>query len=71
MIIKLQHSKFLADMGISQATVKWLNEQGRDAIHARDVGMCRSLDAEILSRRYYDAFINNDLTSFVNETFLK
>ena len=42
--------KFLADMGISQTTVKWLNKQGRDAIHVRDVGMYRSLDAEILSK---------------------
>lgn len=42
--------KFLADMGISQTTVKWLNKQGRDAIHVRDVDMYRSLDAEILSK---------------------
>ncbi len=42
--------KFLADMGVSQTTVKWLNKQGFNAIHVRDVNMNRSLDAEILSK---------------------
>ncbi len=40
--------KFLADMGISQTTVKWLNKEGFDTIHVRDINMHRSLDAEIL-----------------------
>ncbi|MBI2472811.1 MAG: DUF5615 family PIN-like protein [Planctomycetes bacterium] len=42
--------KFLADMGISHTTVRWLNNQGFDATHVRDVNMHRSLDAEILSK---------------------
>ncbi|WKZ19758.1 MAG: DUF5615 family PIN-like protein [Candidatus Jettenia sp. CY-1] len=42
--------KFLADMGIFQTTVKWLHNQGFDAIHVRDVTMHRSLDTEILSK---------------------
>lgn len=42
--------KFLADMGVSQTTVKWLNKQGFNATHVRDVNMNRSLDAEILSK---------------------
>lgn len=28
--------RFLADMGISQTTVKWLKTEGHDAIHLRD-----------------------------------
>lgn len=42
--------KFLGDMGISQAAIQWLSEQGFDAIHVRNVNMHRSLDAEILSK---------------------
>jgi predicted nuclease of predicted toxin-antitoxin system len=40
--------KFLADMGISQALVTWLRENGFDAIHVRELGMHRASDAEIL-----------------------
>ena len=42
--------KFFADMGISQRTVDWLQSQGHEAIHARDVDMQRAPDEEILAR---------------------
>ena len=42
--------KFLGDMGVSQAAIKWLKGQGFDAIHVRDINMRRSLDGEILSK---------------------
>src|SRR4030043_1593124 len=42
--------KFIADMGISQTTVKWLGEQGFDAIHVRGLNMHRSSDAEIVKK---------------------
>jgi predicted nuclease of predicted toxin-antitoxin system len=34
--------KFLADMGISQSTVKWLREKGYDAVHLREKGLILS-----------------------------
>lgn len=42
--------KFIADMGISQTTVKWLREQGFDAIHVRDINMHRASDAAIVKK---------------------
>ncbi|MBI4823887.1 MAG: DUF5615 family PIN-like protein [Nitrospirae bacterium] len=42
--------KFFADMGISQTTVKWLKEQGFDAIHVRDINMHRASDTEIVRK---------------------
>lgn len=42
--------KFIADMGISQTTVIWLNEQGFDAIHVRDSKMHRASDTEIVRK---------------------
>ncbi len=42
--------KFLADMGISQTTVEWLNKQGFDAVHVRDKGMHKSSDTEIVKK---------------------
>ncbi|MCR4292827.1 MAG: DUF5615 family PIN-like protein [Candidatus Kuenenia sp.] len=46
--------KFPGDMGISQAAIKWLNEQGLDAIHVRNINMCRSSDTEILLKAKKD-----------------
>jgi predicted nuclease of predicted toxin-antitoxin system len=40
--------KFLADMGISLFTVKWLRSSGHDAIHLRDERLQRLPDSEIL-----------------------
>ena len=31
--------RFLADMGVSQRVVTWLQEQGHDATHLRDEGL--------------------------------
>jgi predicted nuclease of predicted toxin-antitoxin system len=42
--------KFLADMGISQRTIAWLQEQGHDALHVRDLNMQRAADADILAK---------------------
>lgn len=44
--------KFLGDMGISQAAIEWLNGQGFNAVHVRNINMGRSLDIEILSKAY-------------------
>lgn len=46
--------KFFADMGISQTTVKWLKEQGFDAIHVKDMNMHRASDPEILKKARND-----------------
>jgi len=42
--------KFLADMGISVSTIKWLQEKGHAAAHVRDAGMHRASDAEIVEK---------------------
>ena len=42
--------KFLADMGISNSTVKFLEQTGHDAIHIRDAGMKCSLATEIIAK---------------------
>lgn len=42
--------KFIADMGISQTTVKWLREQGFDAIHVRDINLHRAPDTAIVKK---------------------
>jgi predicted nuclease of predicted toxin-antitoxin system len=41
--------KFLADMGISRRTIAWLRKQGHDALHARELGMQRASDADVLA----------------------
>jgi predicted nuclease of predicted toxin-antitoxin system len=40
--------KFLADMNISLATVRWLRAQGHDATHLRELGLQREIDENIL-----------------------
>lgn len=42
--------KFLADMGISQSTVRWLLKQGYDALHVRDATMQKASDTEIIEK---------------------
>lgn len=49
--------RFLADMGISQTTVKWIKEQGFDAVHVRDMNMHRAPDPEILEKAKNDTGI--------------
>lgn len=46
----IDYMKFIADMGISQTTVKWLREQGFDAIHVRDINLHRASDAAIVKK---------------------
>jgi predicted nuclease of predicted toxin-antitoxin system len=49
--------RFLADMGISITTVNWLRSKGYNAIHAREIGMQRSSDTEIIKRAQSDSRI--------------
>ncbi len=46
----IKQMRFLADMGISKATVDWLQERGFEADHVRDYGMSRALDTEIICK---------------------
>ncbi len=41
---------FLADAGLSLATVRWLRECGHDAVHLRELGLQRLADAEIMEK---------------------
>lgn len=40
--------RFIADMGIAQAAVSWLREEGHDAFHLRERGLQRLSDDEII-----------------------
>jgi len=40
--------RFLADMGVSTLTVKWLRSEGHDAVHLRELGLQRLPDEGIL-----------------------
>lgn len=42
--------RFLADMGVSPATVAFLRENGHDAIHLADEGLHRLPDPQILEK---------------------
>jgi len=42
--------KFLADMGISQSTVRWLRQLGYDAVHLREQGLQRLPDDAIVEK---------------------
>jgi len=42
--------KFLADMGISPVTVRWLRSRGHDAVHLHERGWDRLSDPEILEK---------------------
>lgn len=42
--------KFLADMGISMATVRVLREAGYEVAHLLEEGLCRLPDTEILKK---------------------
>ncbi len=47
--------RFLADAGLSLATIDFLVEQGHDAVHVRTLGMQRASDAEIVARARADS----------------
>ncbi len=55
--------RFLADMGVSMYTVRWLRAQGHEAVHVRELGRQRASDAEILAIALADqrAVITMDL----------
>lgn len=40
--------RFLADAGVSPATIEFLRGLGHDAIHVRDIGLHRAADREIV-----------------------
>src|SRR5215470_8978927 len=42
--------RFLADMGVSQRVVTWLQEQGHDATHLRDEGLQRLENGKIFTK---------------------
>ena len=42
--------RFLADMGISPATVSYLRDQGHDAVHLHEEGLHRLPDGAILDK---------------------
>ena len=41
--------RFLADMGVDQRIVQWLQQNGEDAIHLRDEGLQRLPDPDIFN----------------------
>jgi predicted nuclease of predicted toxin-antitoxin system len=49
--------RFLADMGISQGVVTWLQAQGHDAIHLRDEGLHRLENGEIFIKAFRESRI--------------
>jgi predicted nuclease of predicted toxin-antitoxin system len=40
--------KFLVDMPLSKALVRWLTSQGHDTVHAAEVGLHRAPDTELV-----------------------
>jgi predicted nuclease of predicted toxin-antitoxin system len=44
--------RFLADMGISQVVVAWLQAQGHEATHLRDEGLHRLENGEIVTKAF-------------------
>ena len=49
--------KFLADMGISPLTVRYLQELGHDAVHLHSQGLDRMPDIEILKKAQRDGSV--------------
>ena len=47
--------RFLADAGISPATIEFLKHRGHDATHIRDLGLQRASDREIVERARVDS----------------
>ncbi len=42
--------RFLADMGVSYRTIKWLRDAGHDVVHLRDQGLHRLPNGEIFGK---------------------
>ena len=49
--------RFLADAGLSPATVLFLNQLGHEAIHVRTLGMQRAPDADVVARARADSSV--------------
>ena len=49
--------RFLADAGISPATVGFLRNLGHQATHVRDIGLERASDREIIERARVDSSV--------------
>jgi predicted nuclease of predicted toxin-antitoxin system len=47
--------RFLADMGISQVVVAWLQAQGHEATHLRDEGLHRLENGEIVTKAFRES----------------
>lgn len=46
--------RFLLDMPLPHALVRWLNKRGNDAVHVLTLGMDRATDTEILAYAKHD-----------------
>jgi len=49
--------RFLADMGVSHRTIKWLRDAGHDVVHLRDQGLHRLPNGEIFAKAVSEARI--------------
>jgi predicted nuclease of predicted toxin-antitoxin system len=49
--------RFLADMGVSQRVVTWLQEQGHNATHLRDEGLQQLENGEIFIKAFRESRI--------------
>jgi predicted nuclease of predicted toxin-antitoxin system len=49
--------RFLADMGISQVVVTWLQAEGHDATHLRDQGLHKLENGEIFTKAFRESRI--------------
>lgn len=49
--------RFLVDMGISPASVRFLRDLGHDVVHIHEQGLDRASDAEILEKARYEGRI--------------
>ena len=49
--------RFLADMGVTREVVRWLKEQGHDAVHLREQGLQRLSDRDVFAKAATEARI--------------
>src|SRR6266581_2046736 len=49
--------RFLADMGVSQRVVTWLQEQGHEATHLRDEGLQKLENGDIFTKAFRESRI--------------
>src|SRR4030066_1911533 len=47
--------RFLADMGVAQRIVKWLRDEGHDAVHLREERLHRLPNGAIFERAYAES----------------